>query len=702
MMKHLLSLFAFSATLHTALLVHSAEDLTVLPPPTGEVTESGLVYQALQKRAHEAFAKRKEVYENIKTPADCEAYQKRMKDFFRTQIGGFPERTPLNPRVIGKLKGDGFRVENVIYESWPGHHVTANLYLPTTPPPYPGVLVPCGHSHNGKASDGYQRACMLLAKNGMAALCYDPIGQGERYQVLSEQPNEFFKGGSRYRPPHPRVQYYCTAEHTLMTVSAIPLGSNSARYRIWDGMRSIDYLVSRPEIDASRIGCTGNSGGGTLTSYIMALDERVQAAAPVCYSTMYRYLIDFNGPQDGEQNIFGQLAYGMDIADYTLMRAPKPTLICAGTHDSTFKIDGTWELFREAKRFYTRMGYAERVDIIEADAPHGFTIKLREGSARWMNRWLMHKENAIFEGDLPVFTDEELQCSQSGQILLDAGERSLFEINDGLNQQLAKERAELWSSGDLGTLRDQVRKVSGIKRLADIPRPESKVVGSIERPGYKITKLIITPDHSVPLPALLFEPKAPSGKRALYLHGEGKQVDAAAGGPIEQRVKQGETVLAVDIRAIGETSRKNNRKIGWSHGLLGPNYHEWAVAYLLGESMVKLRAEDILVATRFLSEYHSQGQPQQVELVAIGETAIPALHAAALEPDLFSEVNLHRMISSWGEVVKTPETQNQLINTVHGSLKIYDLPNLITLTGKERVKVSHPADVKAGLATRKP
>lgn len=701
-MNRLLSLLVLFSVLVVSLIAEAADDLNVLPPLEGEAAESGLVYHALQQRAHEAFAKRKSVYEELKTPEDCVAYQKRMREFFRTQIGGFPERTPLNPRVIGKLKGDGFHVENVIYESWPGHHVTANLYLPNTKPPYPGVLVPCGHSHDGKAAAAYQRACILLAKNGMAALCYDPIGQGERYQVLSEQPNEFFRGGSRYRPPHPRVQYYCTAEHTLMSVSSIPLGGNSARYRIWDGMRSIDYLISRPEIDAKRIGCTGNSGGGTLTSYIMALDDRVQAAAPVCYSTMFRYLVDFNGPQDGEQVIFGQLAYGMDIADYTLMRAPKPTLICAGTHDRTFKIDGTWELFREAKRFYTRMGYAERVDIIEADAPHGFTIQLREGSARWMNRWLMHKENPIFEGDLPVFTDEELQCSQSGQILLDAGERSLFEINDGLNQQLAKDRVELWNSGDLKTLRERVREVSGVKKLGELLRPEFKEVGSIQRPDYQITKLIIKPGHGVPLPALLFQPKERTGELVLYLHGGGKDVDAGAGAAIEQRVKQGDVVLAVDVRCIGETSRKNNRKIGWSHGLLGPNYHEWALAYLLGDSMVKLRAEDILVATRFLSETQSKNKPEPVVLTAIGETAIPALHAAALEPAMFSKVNLSQMIPSWGAVVKTPETQNQLINTVHGALKVYDLPELIKLAGATKVKITQPAGVTDDLAVKAP
>ncbi|QDU08339.1 alpha/beta hydrolase family protein [Gimesia aquarii] len=699
-MNPLLKLIAFCSAIFLTTRVNATEDLNVLPPATGKIAEVGHVYHALQQQSYDASAKRQAEYEALKTPEQCEAYQKRMKEFFRTQIGGFPERTPLNPRIIGRLKGKGFRVENVIYESWPGHHVTANLYLPTSKPPYPGVLIPCGHSHDGKADDRYQRVCMLLAQNGMAAICYDPIGQGERYQVLSKQPNEFFRGTKRYRPPHPQVQFYCTAEHTLMSVSSIPLGSNAARYRIWDGMRSIDYLVSRPDIDPKQIGCAGNSGGGTLTSYLMALDDRVKCAAPGCYSTMYRSLIDFNGPQDGEQIIFGQLAYGLDIPNYTLMRAPKPTLICAATHDSTFKIEGTWELFREAKRFYTRMGYAERVDLIEADAPHGFGLKLREGTARWMSRWLLNKENAIFEGELPVFTYQELQCSQSGQILLDAGERSLFEINQGLNQELAEERIKQWANMDLNTARKKVRDITNITKLDDLHRPEFKEVGTIKRKGYHIKKMILTPEHGVPLPALLFHPDDVSGEIVLYLNGAGKQVDAALGGKIEQRMKQGDVVMALDVRCIGETSRKNNRRINWAHGLLGPNYHEFALAFLLGDSMVKLRAEDILVSARFLSEYQSKAKPRKIELTAIGETAIPALHAAALEPDQFSQVNLSYMIPSWGEVVKTPETHNQLINTVHGALKVYDLPDLIKLAGASKVKVSHPASVTENLAAK--
>ncbi len=163
----------------------------------------------------------------------------------------------------------------------------------------------------------------------------------------------------------------------------------------------------------------------------------------------------------------------------------------------------------------------------------------------------------IFEvEDLPVFTYEELQCSQSGQILLDAGERSLFEINDGLNQELSKQRAREWANMDLKTARNKVRDVTNIAKLADLHRPEFKEVGTIKRKGYHIKKMILTPEHGVPLPALLFHPDEVSGEIVLYLNGEGKQIDAAPGGTIEQLVKQGDVVIALDVRCIGETSRK--------------------------------------------------------------------------------------------------------------------------------------------------
>ena len=119
---------------------------------------------------------------------------------------------------------------------------------------------------------------------------------------------------------------------------------------------------------------------------LMALDDRIVAAAPACYLTTFRRLIETKGAQDAEQNIFGQIAFGFDEPDYVMMRAPKPTLICAGTRDVTFDIEGTWDLFRQSKRFYSRLGFPERVELNEADAPHGFYLQQREAAARWMHR----------------------------------------------------------------------------------------------------------------------------------------------------------------------------------------------------------------------------------------------------------------------------------------------------------------------------
>ena len=165
----------------------SGEDLTVLKErpegiPPGKQWE---VY--LKQQFYRFVDRRLEKYEKVKSRADCALWQKERREFFVEQLGGFPDRTPLDAQTVGRLEGKGYRVEKVIFESRPQHRVTANLYLPLTEPPYPGVLVPCGHSHNGKAAGQYQRISILLAKHGIAALCYDPISQGERYQMLDHQ-----------------------------------------------------------------------------------------------------------------------------------------------------------------------------------------------------------------------------------------------------------------------------------------------------------------------------------------------------------------------------------------------------------------------------------------------------------------------------------------------------------------------------------
>jgi dienelactone hydrolase len=344
----------------------------------------------LMGEAGKAFDARRRTVAALKTPDAWNHRRDELRGKFLAALGAFPERTPLNARVVGRDRRDGYAVERVVFESRPGHHVTAVLYLPEAEPPLPGVLVPCGHSADGKAAEPYQRACILMAKNGMAVLCYDPIGQGERVQLLDD-------GARRRCRQHDRA-HHGRHRRPARRPPAGPLSASGTASGRWTTWRPPG---GRPE----RLGCTGNSGGGTMTAYLMALDDRIAAAAPSCYITSLERLFATIGPQDAEQNITGQVAFGMEHADYVTMRAPKPTLLCVGTRDY-FDIDGAWASFREAKLAFGRFGHGERVELFESDEPHGFTRPRREAAMRWMRRWLLHRDDAPVEPVFPIATAE--------------------------------------------------------------------------------------------------------------------------------------------------------------------------------------------------------------------------------------------------------------------------------------------------------
>jgi dienelactone hydrolase len=632
--------------------VRAADELAVLPETIDGGPAKKMLTRYLKEQAYAGLARRAAAYETIKTPEQFAAYQERLRAEFIEHLGGFPERTPLNARVVGGSEGDGFRHEKVIYESQPGHFVTAALFLPaaSVKGPCPAVLVPCGHSADGKASN--QRMCIFLAKHGIAAMTYDPIGQGERYQFLDES------GKPRFRS---------TTEHTLVGAGSIPLGRGTATYRIWDGIRSLDYLAERKEIDASRIGVTGCSGGGTLTSYLMALDDRVACAAPSCYITSFRRLIDTIGPQDAEQNIHGQLAFGLDHADYILLRAPRPTLVLASTMDF-FDIEGTWNTFRQAKRMYTRLGFAERVDLVETDAKHGYPQPQREAMVRWMRRWLAGIDEPVTEPAFDTLPAAEVLCTPRGQVMLLQGARNVADLNVELDKKYEPIRRETWRPDNRQIALAEVRRLAGIRPMAELPTAKVVASGTLERGKHRVEKLVISPEPGIMLPALLFRPARPTGGRYLYVHGEGKQAAAAPGGEIEKLADAGHTVFAIDLRGMGETGNGGD-------GQWGGDWTDSFLSYLVGRPLVGMRAEDLLAATRYLAEL--SGPPKgKVNVVAVGTAGPAALHAVALESDRFASLRLAPMPRSWSEVVRRPEEGGALAHTVHGALKAYDLADL--------------------------
>jgi hypothetical protein len=378
----------------------------------------------------------------------------------------------------------------------------------------------------------------------------------------------------------------------------------------------------------------------------------------------------------------------MDHAEYVLARAPQPTLMMTATRDF-FDIAGSWATFRQAKRWYGRLGFAERVDLFETDGPHGFPGPMRVASARWMSRWLLGRDEAIAERESPVARDEELRCTPRGEVLLIPGARSTYDLNAAMEERLAPSRRARWLQADKAQLRAEVRRIAGISTLDKLRQPQWEKLGTVRRQGYRIDKLILRPEQGIVMPALVFVPDRPAGQRHLYLHAAGKQADAGPGGPIEKLVRAGQMVLAVDLRGLGETAAVSKAAYA---DYFGPDWQDMFLAYMLDRSYLAMRAEDVLACARFLAGYEKSDATKGVSVTSVGRVGPAVLHAAALEPELFDSVCLRQSLRSWSEVVHTPLARNQLVNVVHGALRVYDLPDLAAMLPAGKLRIEEPLD----------
>jgi dienelactone hydrolase len=622
-------------------LILAQQDPGILAP---EEQPRKMLYKFLEAECGKHFDERRKAVASLKTEEDLRKRQAELRARFIEALGGFPERTPLRPRVVGTLQADGFRIEKVIYESRPDHFVTGNFYIPEGKGPFPGILLPCGHSDAGKAEKVYQSACILMAKNGLAVLTYDPIGQGERMQLLDESGKPRIKG---------------TTEHTMVEVGALLVGWSTASFRIWDGIRSLDYLASRPEVDPKKLGCTGNSGGGTMTAYLMALDDRIACAAPSCYVTTLERLFATIGPQDGEQNITGQVAFGMEQTDYVTMRAPKPTLMCVATQDF-FDIQGAWTTFREAKQIYGMVGHAERMDLIEYNDKHGFSKPRREAAMRWMRRWLLGIDDAPVEVESPTRKEEELWCTPHGQVLADLKGRSVFDLVAARAQDLDRGRGSLKL--------DDVRQASTYELSAVEKTVVPKTIKTV--PDHVATAVVWRAGPRLAIPGAIYSGPDPVHRPVLVLSGQGTRREA------EERALQGNPGVVVDLPGVGETAPEEKP---------GPFGKEWKEAFLalhLGKSLLALRTECARAVLR-------QNPPDL--LVGFAEMAPVALHAAALEPQV-KAVEVEGMILSWSDVAQSPQSRNQLAGAVPGALARYDLPDLAASLAPRPLTIRNPVD----------
>jgi len=643
---------------------------------------STMFHTYLMAEAQRLFDRRRSDLERDLADAGAlRARQRRLRRTYRRLLGALPERTPLNPAVLGTLETDDYRIEKIAFESRPRFHVTANLYIPKKGPgPFPGILVPCGHSAEGKAADAYQSVCILLARNGFVVLVVDPICQGERAQILDRS-----TGG--------------TMPHTLLDVGAKLVGSSTVAYEAWDNIRAIDYLQARPEVDPDRIGVTGNSGGGTQTTFLMALDDRVAVAAPSCYVMTREKLFATIGPQDGCQNLYAEVARGIEHADYITMRAPKPTLILAAEQDF-FDFQGVKAAYAEAQRVYACLGRPQNVAMFAYDDTHGFSRPRRQAAVQWMRRWFYDDPAEITEPEPTLHTPEQLQVTATGRVRDHwPDERTVADYNRRRAESLVAKRRDF-----LRQPRDRV--VAKIRDLVGYRPPapaQARRVGTLTRDGYRIEKYRLEPADGIVLPALVFVPddppmaasgpseNTPHARRpaALWVDGRGKHTAAVPGGLIEQLVKQGRIVMALDVRGTGETADDpaKNRYAGNMHD-------EWRNAMIslhIARPLIGQRTADVITALNLLAA-RPDVDPRDLMVVGLERCGPVALHAALFDPRI-RRVVVRESIRSWSDLVAHPLTRNSLSYLVPFALESYDLPDLDPLLAPCTVTRLDPLDL---------
>ena len=627
------------------------------------------LYKYYLSQAEKDIAEREMLVAGLITKNDWVKHQKKIRKILGKVIGTFPEKTPLNAKVVGVSEKEDYRVEKIIYESRPEFYVTAALYIPKNlKGKAPAIIHVIGHMQEAFRKDHYQRSAINFVKKGFIVLTFDPIGQGERVQYYSPELGKSAIGGT-------------VEEHMYMGLQTLLVGKSLANYFVWDGIRAVDYLISRKDVDAARIGITGLSGGGAQTTFISAVDDRIYASAPSCFVTSMKRLFESAGPQDAEQNLYHALADGIDFADYLEVRIPKPALLVTTSRDF-FSVQGAKETEKEVKRVYEIFGARDNFGRAEADSTHSMPSLNRIARHRFFQKALNLPGDPA---DVEVkFLDKELQITKSGQVLTSFGGETVFSINkkeaEKLVDKLESSRKNL--DKHLKVVKQSAKELSGYIKPDKIE--DLVFTGRFQRNGYSIERYFIKGEGEYAIPFLLYLPNTISGASVVYLNKDGKSGKDTVFNDINDEiredillfVKQGHPVLAADLLGFGEMQQKliSWPRFGEKYGTI--DYNLFFASVQLNRSLVGIQAGDIERLVMFIKQ-DRRLNANGIYAIASGRLLCASLlHNAAFEGDFSKVALIDPLVSYRSLVMNKYYYSNGLSCIVPGALTAYDIPDL--------------------------
>ncbi|MCA9074592.1 MAG: acetylxylan esterase [Planctomycetaceae bacterium] len=610
-------------------------------------------------RVREISEQRIERLNALKTKADAEAYVQSVQERIRESFGPEPERTPLNARVTGVVERDTYRIENVIFESRPGFLVTGNLYVPKGENgPRPGVIGTCGHSHNGKAAADYQSFAQGLARRGYVVLIYDPIGQGERFQYPDEHLKSHVGAGVR--------------EHLMAGNQQYLVGEFLGSWRAWDGIRALDYLLTRDEVDPERVGVTGNSGGGTMTTWLCGVEQRWSMGAPACFVTEFRRNLENELPADTEQCPPKALALGLEHEDFLAAMAPKPVMILAKEKDY-FDVRGSEAAYERLRRLYGLLGAEENIGLFVGPTYHGYTQENREAMYGWFHK-ATDTDAPADEPELTIEKDETLWCTPQGQVSAE-GSRTVMDFTRELADDLKQRRDDVDAAEVSDRLRDLCRlddlptspRVRILRARSDRKAPRRSVVPYLveTEPGIQavVYRLYDERHYSRPTPG--------SKQALLYVSHRSSDAELREE-PMLREAIQGAgdlPVYTVDLRGMGESQPDTTNPDSYLSAY-GSDFFYAAHGIMLDDPYPAQRTRDVLAVLNWLGTLgHTE-----VHLMAKGWGSIPATYAALLHQGV-SQVTLKHALTSYHDLAHADEYDWPLSSLTPGVLQRFDLPD---------------------------
>jgi cephalosporin-C deacetylase-like acetyl esterase len=628
----------------------------------------------LAAQMNEARARRLAQLRAMRSEADVRARIEKVRSTVWKLVGGPFEKTPLNPRITGTLDRGAYRIEKVIFESHPEIYVTANLYIPNgRTGPFPAVLAPLGHTRNGKAYRNYAYVYQTLARKGYVVLAFDPFGQGERYQYLDPR-----TGKALYGP---------TGEHSQAGRPMLLFGSTFAQYRAWDGVRALDYLLSRPEVDPEKIGLTGQSGGGTMTMYLCTLEPRIKVAVEVDGNSENLAGPSYAPPgavADAEQNLISTLPEGIDRGDLLLAFAPKPLLMiytpidCGATYSPTY-IEGTKEVHQEVQGAYKLMGATEKAGLFATSLTHDYDFFSRRAAYDWFNRWLGQEDWGTEEAEFDEAAPGALDCTPTGQVLTSLGGRTVVQLSTDRIKKMAPAHPLGNTPADAKAFRESAR--GTLRRLLALPVERSPLdsgaLSSHSRKGVQIEEIVLHSEPSIRVTGWFLKPAQGAGPFPTVLHvsERGKYEATEETGELVRLVNKGFAVYSVDLRGLGFSIPR--LPAAGPVFYRGDNIQEdyaWA-SFTLGKPVLGQRVWDCLYCLDYL-ESRRDVDHNRIHGHGVHGAAISLLLAGVMD-DRLNSLMLDSILATYRSLVESKAYSLELTWFLYGILKHFDLPDCV-------------------------